>query len=84
MNEKAVREAFVQMLTVTKILTEMVASAMAETAAVRDSVRALDPTFDDTFAEKRQLALQKVLPLLATPIDYIDGLTRRIQAGEIF
>jgi hypothetical protein len=84
MNEKAVREAFVQMLTVTKILTELVASSMAETAAVRESVRGLDPTFDDTFAEKRRLALQKVLPLLAKPIDYIDGLTRRIEAGEIF
>lgn len=83
-NEEAVKEAFVQMLTVTKILTELVASAMAETTAVRDSIRALDPTFDDTFAERRLLALQKMLPLLAKPIDYIDGLTRRIEAGEIF
>jgi hypothetical protein len=84
MNENAVRDAFVELLTVMKIQLELTATAMAEVGAVRDSVQALDLTFDETFAEKRRVALDKVLPLLAKPIDYIDGLTRRIQAGEIF
>jgi hypothetical protein len=84
MNENAVRVAFVELLTVMKIQLELTATAMAEIGAVRDSVRALDPTFDETFAEKRRVALDKALPLLAKPIDHIDGLTRRIQAGEIF
>jgi hypothetical protein len=80
----AVEEAFVELLTVIKFQTEQLAALMAETSAIRDSIRALDPTFEDTFAERRRQAYQKMLPLLAKPIDYIDGLTRRIQAGEIF
>ena len=80
----AVEEAFVQLLTVIKFQTEQIASLMAETGAIRDTVRALDPTFEDNFAERREVAFQKILPMLEKPIAYIDGLTRRIQAGEIF
>ncbi len=80
----AVAEAFVELLTVVKFQTEQIAALMAETSAIRESIRALDPTFEDTFVERRREAFQKVLPLLAKPIAHIDGLTKRIQDGEIF
>jgi hypothetical protein len=57
---------------------------MAEISAVRESIRALGPIFDDTFAEERQSALQAVIPLLSDPIQRIDDLTRKIHSGEIF
>ena len=82
--EDSVKDAFVQLLTIIKFQTEQIASLMAETSAIRDTVRALDPTFEDTFVVRRREALDKVLPLLATPIDHINGLTRRIEKGEIF
>ena len=84
MKEEAVKDAFVQLLTVIKFQTEQIASLMAEPGAIRDTVRALDPTFEDNFAERRRAAFQEILPMLEKPIAYIDGLTRKIQAGEIF
>jgi hypothetical protein len=75
LNEREFKDALVALLDARKIQTELIASTMAEIAAVRESIRALDPTFDDTLAEKRRIALKEALKAFATPIAYIDELS---------
>ena len=83
LNEQGVKDAIVELLEVAKTQTELLASTMAELAAVRDAIKPLDPTFDDNFVVRRQAALQRVLPMLSVPIGRIDALVQRIRSGEI-
>lgn len=83
LNEQGVKDAIIELLEVAKSQTELLASTMAELAAVRNAIKPLDPTFEDNFAVRRRLALQKVLPLLSEPIGRIETLIQRIHSGEI-
>jgi hypothetical protein len=82
-NEPALRDALLALTEVAKRQAELLVSLTAEVAAVRDSMKGLDPTFDDTFAMKRQQVLQKQLPSYGGLIFSLEEITRKLKSGEV-
>ena len=82
-NEDALRDTLVAFTNVAKAQIELVVSAMAEITAVRESIRGLDPTFDETFAQKRQQALERVLPSAKSLIAALEAISQKLVSGEV-
>jgi hypothetical protein len=62
---------------------ELISSLLAETAALRDTVRGLGPTFTDVLAQKREDAARANAPLEQAILKLYDDLMRRLQSGEV-
>jgi hypothetical protein len=80
-NERALRQTLVWLTEQAKLHHEILSCVMDEVAALRQTVRGLDPTFDDVFRERkadfssagmRQVAEQE-----------FDDLIRRLKGGEV-
>jgi hypothetical protein len=82
-NESALKDALLALTEIAKNQYELIVSSMSEIAAVREAVRGLDPTFDDTLATKRQQALQNILPITTRSVAILDGLARKLKDGEV-
>jgi len=82
-NERNLKEALITLAEIMKTQMEMTASAMTELAAVRETVRALDPTFDDNLLAKRQQALAATLPAFAGSVDTLNFLVEKLKTDVI-
>lgn len=78
LNEKKLKEALKAFVKIIKTQIEMNVSLTIELSAVRETVRGLDPTFDDTLAEKRRTASQNTLPSIAGLVAAVDLLTAKL------
>ena len=82
-NEPALRDALLALAEIEKRQLELLVSLMAEIAAVRDAFHGLDPTFDDTFAMKRQEVLKNMLPSFAGLVGSLELLSQKLASGEV-
>jgi hypothetical protein len=81
--ESALRQTLLVLTDVAKGQYELIVSSMIELAALRETVRGLDPTFADVLATKREQALQNALPITPELVARLDELTRILKSEEI-
>jgi hypothetical protein len=77
-NEPELKSALLSLVEVLKSHTEKLFSLEIELAAVRESVRALDPTFDDALAQKREKIREKAFPSVAGLVGTLQLLTQKM------
>jgi hypothetical protein len=80
-NENALRDVLIVLLQQVKIQHEVLSRVMDEVAALRQTVRGLDPTFDDVFRERKS-DLSSVAMRKAAAQQF-DDLIRRVNDGEV-
>jgi len=80
-NENALRDALIAFVEQQKGAYLMIYSILGEVAALRETVRALDPTFDDALAEKRKE--NSTSPKLLAVLQGCNEIIRRLKAGEV-
>jgi len=80
-NEAALRDALLALTEMQKGNDLMNFSLLGEVAALRETVRALDPTFDDVLKQKREehSTSAELLAALAG----CNEIIRRLKAGEV-
>ncbi|MFY9690342.1 MAG: hypothetical protein WA369_03930 [Candidatus Acidiferrales bacterium] len=81
--DSALRQTLLVLTDVAKGQYELIVSSMIELAALRETVRGLDPTFADVLATKREQALQNALPITPELVARLDELTRILKSEEI-
>jgi type IV secretory pathway VirD2 relaxase len=82
-NESALRETLVSLAEDCKSMCEQQISLQVEVAALRETVRALDPTFSDNFEARKKAAKGKVSELFAHALEVYDVLIERLKGGDI-
>lgn len=82
-NESVLRETLIALTSMLKDQRKALTGAMIELAALRESARGLDPTFEDILAEKRREASRDTVPAQRLIDEIFDDLIRRLEAGEV-
>jgi hypothetical protein len=80
-NETALRDTLIILAENVKKHHEILSLAMDEIAALRETVRALDPTFDDVF-RNRKADLSSV-EFRRQSAEIYDGLIRLLKSGAV-
>lgn len=82
-NENALRDALLALATDARSSYVMISSLLRELAALRETVRALDPTFADILELERRQAAQNDNEEVRTIIAHYDEIIRRLDNGEV-
>ena len=61
----------------------MLSSVLTELVSLRETVRGLDPTFEDVLREKQKEAAENNAPVVVAVVLLYDTLLRRLKAGEV-
>jgi hypothetical protein len=82
-NESALRGILVHLTKRQKAIYQSLTATMGEAASLRETVRALDPTFDDVLAQKREEFHSKLSEIFQSDMKHYDDLIRVPEAGEV-
>ncbi|HUE50761.1 MAG TPA: hypothetical protein VMO80_00345 [Terriglobales bacterium] len=82
-NENALRDALLALVEHEKSTYLMASSLVAELAALRETVRGLDPTFAEVLEQKRLAVAQENAPLERSVIRTYDEILHRLKSGEV-
>jgi hypothetical protein len=82
-NENALRDALLALATDGRSNYVMISSALNELAALRETVRGLDPTFADILEQKRQEAARANAEVVEVVMTQYAELIRRLNNGEV-
>jgi hypothetical protein len=82
-NENALRDVLVNLAEISKNQYSLIVDLTAEVAAMEKTMRALDPTFADTFGLRRSQPVQKVLASSKTVLLRYDNLILKMTAGLV-
>ena len=80
-NEQVLLESLVALTETSKAQIVMIAGIGSEVAALRETVRALDPTFDDVLAKKREE--NSFLETARQAVRLLDDAVMRLKADLI-
>lgn len=82
-NEGALRDTLLSMASNSRMLYVALTSALNEVAALRETVRGLDPTFADVMEERRQQEAQKTADIVQGIIDGYDLIIEKLKEGYV-
>ena len=82
-NETALRDALLALTENQKTHYVMLSSILDEVAALRETVRGLDPTFSDVLEAKRLESAESTSDIVKTTIQMHDEIIRRLKSGEV-
>lgn len=82
-NETALRDALSALAQQSKTLYVMTSSVLNEVAALRETVRGLDPTFADVLEQKRQEAAREQAEVVRLQLALYDHILERLKHGEV-
>ena len=82
-NENALRDALLALALELKTNYLTTTALVHEVAALRETVRGLDPTFADLLEQKRQESAQAAAKVEKAVIWTLDELMRRLTVGEV-
>jgi hypothetical protein len=82
-NENALRDVLVNLAEISKRQYSLLVDLTGEIAALEQTMRALDPTFADTFALRRKEAVQKALASSQTALAQYDQLILKMKSGLV-
>jgi hypothetical protein len=61
----------------------MISSMLNEVAALRETVRGLDPTFSEVLEQRREQEAVKQAKVVAAVLRQCDDMLRRLTVGEV-
>jgi hypothetical protein len=82
-DKQRIRILFAYVVRMLKSNAEMTARVSSELASVTSAVRALDPSFDEVLAHRREGVDEISDPIIHANLDQYDEMIRSIEAGEI-
>lgn len=82
-NEASLKDALLALARQSKTQYVMLSSVLNEVAALRETVRGLDPTFADVLEKKRLEAGQAQAAIVTAVIQQYDEILRRLERGEV-
>jgi hypothetical protein len=82
-NENALRDVLVTLAEINKSQYSLIVDLTGEIAALEKTMSALDPTFANTFAQRRKQAVQKVLASSQTALAQYDHLIQKMRDGLV-
>jgi len=82
-NENALRDALLALAQDGKSHYLMFSEMLTEVAALRDSVRGLDPTFQDVLDQRRRERSAENVAIVNAVIRGYDEIIQRLKAGEV-
>ena len=82
-NENALRDVLVTLAEINKSQYSLIVDLTGEVAALERTVSALDPTFADTFAQRRKQSVQKALASSQTALARYDNLIQKMKDGLV-
>jgi len=83
LNEDSLRDILIAMAMARKSSVQNFVSLLIEVAALRDTVRALDPTFSETFENRKRANENRVVLEFSPLIEMCDEIIRKLEAGEV-
>jgi hypothetical protein len=83
-NENALKEVLVTLAEINKSQYSLIVDLTSEIAALEETMRALDPTFADTFAQRRKQAAQKAGASSQTALARYDNLIQKMKDYLVF
>ena len=82
-NPTALRVILITLTRACKTSAQENAALAVEIASLRETVRALDPTFSETFQTRKQEHVDLIAPKFSTLIQMFDEIIGRLEAGEV-
>jgi hypothetical protein len=82
-NENALRDSLCALAQQSKTLYVMQTSVLNEVAAIRETVRGLDPTFADVIEGKRIEAARAQVEAVKLQLAVYDHIIERLKNGEV-
>jgi hypothetical protein len=82
-NEEGLRDALISLVKDCRSLYEMIASTQAEVAALRETVRALDPTFSDNFQQRKEYFQSLASEQYPTALRYYEKIIQKLEGGYV-
>ena len=82
-NENALKDVLVTLAEISKSQYSLIVDLTSEVAALEKTVSALDPTFADTFVQRRKQAAQKALASSQTALARYDDLIQKMKDGLV-
>jgi hypothetical protein len=80
-NEAVLRDALVSLAEQAKAQHVGLCAVAQEVAALRETVRGLDPTFSELFEKQRQA--QSIAEVESVAVGLLDEIIRRLRNGEV-
>jgi len=82
-NENALRDALLALAQDGKSNYLMISSLLAELAALRETVRGLDPTFGDVMEQERERQVALHADTVRSVVATYDEIIQRVMSGEV-
>jgi hypothetical protein len=82
-NEEALRDALLALAEQHKTNYLMLSALMNEIAALRETVRGLDPTFTEVLEDRRAKSQEAGREILREQIMFFDQIISRLKNGEV-
>jgi hypothetical protein len=82
-NENALREVLVNLAETNRNLYVLLVDLGCEVAAMKETIRALDPTFSETFDRRIKEAAQAVAQRKDSSLARFDGLIQKMKDGLV-
>jgi hypothetical protein len=82
-NESALRDALLSLLTWRRTQYLVFSAALNELASLRETVRGLDPTFADVIEQKRKEQEETTKQIVQRQLQIFDLITEQVKSGYI-
>ena len=82
-NELALRDALLALAEQSKTQYLMFSAVLNEVAALRETVRGLDPTFSEVLEDRRKQSQEDTREIVLLTLRLLDGIIARLKGGEV-
>lgn len=82
-NERALRDALLTLAEQNKNQYVMFSAVLNEVAALRETVRGLDPTFSEVLEDRRKQSQEDTRAIVLQTLRLLGDLIERLKAGEV-
>jgi hypothetical protein len=82
-NESALKDALLALAEQNKTQYIMLSSVLNEVAALRETVRGLDPTFSEVLEDRRKQSQEDTREVFLQALRLMNEIIHRLQAGEV-
>jgi hypothetical protein len=82
-NEPALKDALLALAEQNKTQYVMLSTVLNEVAALRETVRGLDPTFSEVLEDRRKQSQEDTREVVLQTLRLLNEIIHRLQAGEV-
>ncbi len=82
-NQVALRDALLALAEQHKTQYVMFSALLNEVAALRETVRGLDPTFSEVLEDRRKQSQENTRAVVSQTLQHLNHLIKRLEDGEV-